>query len=174
MNIGQSSYQVNSLLLNLVTGGLSSWSGTVLNLAWWFAHPLLAVITVIGLLLLLQGLLSLLSSLIRQILLSVVKAPYKLVQWSLSKTAVPFNRFAEPNANPSRAMQDVPERLLQVLTQLEAARREQDKLLQELKTILTISQQEQMLKEVPSTSRDLQLSARGEKDEILTQTAPKG
>lgn len=118
-----------------------------LNLAWWVAHPLVTVVTIVVLLVLAQGILGLVSNVIKQLLLLMVKSPYLLLQWLLAKSSTSLNLPTLSLKSPT--LKRVPnqpsqtsDRLLSAIRQLEATQKEQTQILKELKSILAAHQKQ--------------------------------
>jgi hypothetical protein len=127
-----------------------------LNLAWWVAHPLVMVVAVLVLLVFAQAILSLVSTIIKRLLLLIVKSPYLLLQWLLAQSSrslnLPTMTLKSPNLKRLETHGTVHERLLKVLTQLEATKQEQEKILQDLKILLASGQQQANVDQSISTT----------------------
>jgi hypothetical protein len=119
-----------------------------LNITWWVSHPLVMLVAVVVLLVLAQGVLGLVSNVIKQLLLLIVKSPYLLLQWLLAKSSTSLNLPTLTLKSPSRKHKvgtednNLQARLLTVLNQLEMTKQEQDQVLKELKIILAESQRQ--------------------------------
>ncbi len=130
-----------------VPPGIEQWieqgADAYFNLAWWVAHPLVMVVAVVVLLVLAQAVLGLVSNIIKQFLLLFVKSPYLLLQWLLAKSSksldMPTMSLKSPRQSGKKG--DLQDRLLTVLNQLEATKKEQDQLLKELKELLSDSKE---------------------------------
>ncbi|PZD71292.1 hypothetical protein C1752_07282 [Acaryochloris thomasi RCC1774] len=134
---------------NLFQPSLDRWidqgAAPYLNLTWWVAHPLVMVVAIVVLLVLVQGILGLVSNVIKRLLLLIVKSPYLLLQWLLAKSSKSLSLPTMTLKSPSRKRKvetedNLQERLLIALNQLEMAKQEQDRVLKELKMILVESQ----------------------------------
>ncbi|MBL1176323.1 hypothetical protein [Pantanalinema sp. GBBB05] len=135
------------------------------TIAWLVQNPLWAIVCLLLAIFLLWKLLAAVAQLAEKILLAILLFPLKLGQWLLAKMTHFFKttvvaRFLPskspepeppPTANLTVAMlkptdpvpalkpaiaQDSNQRLTDIVSRLEALRREQDELLQEVKTIL--------------------------------------
>ena len=103
------------------------------------AHPLLALIIFVLLWLLLGGLFRALQSLSERAWLIVLGFPIKLFQWSLRKVPQTLTSsvnlaFTESELNAK----DKEKRLLSILSQLQEIKKEQEKLWEEMTTILAL------------------------------------
>jgi hypothetical protein len=135
---------------NLLQPALDHWfnQGTepYLNITWWVSHPLVMLVAVVVLLVLAQGVLGLVSNVIKQLLLLIVKSPYLLLQWLLAKSSISLNlptpKSLSLKRNAGTEDKNLHARLLTVLNQLEMTKQEQDQVLKELKIILTESQRQ--------------------------------
>lgn len=115
-----------------------------LDLTWWMGHPLFAIIAILLLLVIAQAVLGLVSYLIKQLLLVLMKSPYFLFRWLLNKASIKFDlplptRFAQtqkPDLPTAPATGDAQERLIALLDQLEHTKTEHNQLLGELKQVL--------------------------------------
>ena len=123
--------------------GLQDWSEVYAALSWLVAHPVLAIAVALFALLLLQVMLELLSTLLKHLLLWIVKSPYRLGQWVLAKTLWPLSGSSQPQTSPAPDLEQNPdpvhERLRAVLAQLDCTRQQQAQLLQELQDILQLT-----------------------------------
>lgn len=139
-------YVANNLLQPSLDRWLTQGTEPYLNITWWVAHPFVLVIAVVVLLVLAQGILGLVSNVIKRLLLLIVKSPYLLLQWLLSKSSKSLKlppMTLPPGLNRKAGTADnLQERLLTVLTQLEATKQEQDRVLKELKSILVESKRQ--------------------------------
>lgn len=129
-----------NLLQNAFSWGGQGGAEVYAALSWWVSHPFLAIAVALFVLVLLQATLELLSNLIKQIVLWIVRLPYKLVYGLISKTVRPFNTLKLPLVTPNSAQ--TRERLITILNRLQRLRQEQDHLLQELQDILILRPQE--------------------------------
>ncbi|WP_299409000.1 hypothetical protein [Acaryochloris sp. IP29b_bin.148] len=105
-------------------------------LSWMVAHPLLAVLSLLVVLAIVQILLGWLSSGIKHLLFSIVKSPYSLVRWLLEKGTAPLNG---PKTKFGRSPKDkTQDQVISILKRLNHHQQEQDKLLKELKSLLPL------------------------------------
>lgn len=141
----------------LLTRWLDQGTQPYLNITWWASHPLVMVVAIVVLLVIAQGILGLVSKVIKQLLLLIVKSPLLLVQWLLAKSSkslnVPTLAIKAPNFIRKSGPKDtLNERLQIVLNQLESAQKEQDRVLKELKKLLAESQKQTRQKESDRSS----------------------
>lgn len=96
-------FQPMSFAINPVQTALDRWfqslSTSYPALSWMVGHPILAVISLLVLLAIIQILLGWISSGIKHLLFTIFKSPYSLVRWLLGKTAAPLSP-AKPNKWP--------------------------------------------------------------------------
>lgn len=127
-----------SFAINPVQTVLERWFQSLAEsypaLSWMVAHPLLALISLLVLLAMIQILLGWISSGIKHLLFSIVKSPYFLVKWLLEKTTVPLGN-SKTNFN-KLSKNKIPEQVSTLLRRLDHHHREQEKLILELKTLL--------------------------------------
>lgn len=146
----------------LLTRSLGEGAEPYLNITWWLSHPLVMVVTVLVLLVTAQGILGLVSKVIKQLLLLIVKSPYLLLQWLLAKSSqslnLPTMALKEPKLDRKSGKEEkLHERLLISLNQLETAQKEQDRVLKELKNMLAENQTQSLpLKPDSSSSSQTQ------------------
>jgi hypothetical protein len=108
-------------------------------LAWLGAHPLLALIIFVLLWLLLGGLFRALQSLSERAWLIVLGFPIKLFQWSLRKVPQTLSSSVNLALTESELnAKDKEKRLLSILSQLQEIKKEQEKLWEEMTTILAL------------------------------------
>lgn len=105
-------------------------------LQWMLVHPLLSIGIAVLILFLLGGLLQAIGRLTEQIWVFLFQAPLRLVQWLISLSAKLIGWGAGSGIR-GRSTHDPQTRLNEILTRLEALRQEQDKLLDEVKALLT-------------------------------------
>lgn len=130
-----------NLAINPVQTALERWFQSIAEsypaLSWMVAHPILAVISLLVVLAIVQILLGWLSGGIKHLLFSIVKSPYYLVKWLLAKTTAPLgstkNKFSRSTQGKTQ------DQVTSILKRLDHHQREQDKLLQELKSLLPLS-----------------------------------
>jgi len=124
------SFAINPLQTTLVRW-FQSLADSYPALSWMVAHPILAVISLLLVLAIIQILLGWISSGIKHLLFTIVKSPYSFVRWLLGKTTAPLS-------NPKRHKMSKHQPSAQVsalLKRLDQNHREQGKLIQELKTL---------------------------------------
>ncbi|MGF1602168.1 MAG: hypothetical protein ACFCU8_09130 [Thermosynechococcaceae cyanobacterium] len=146
-------HMIGMLLQSSWVHWLDQGAESYLNITWWVAHPFGMVVAVVVLLVLAQAILGLVSNFIKQLLLLIVKSPYLLLQWVLAKSSRSLNLPTMTLKSPSLKRQEtgnIQERLLKVLTQLEATKQEQEKILKELKSLLAHHQQQATMNETVS------------------------
>lgn len=130
MSLWHLSFAINPLQTTLVRW-FQSLADSYPALSWMVAHPLLAVISLLVVLAIIQILLGWISSGIKHLLFTIVKSPYSFVRWLLGKTTAPLS-------NPKRHKVSKYQTSAQVsalLKRLDQHHREQGKLIQELKTL---------------------------------------
>jgi hypothetical protein len=124
---------VDSISQTLLTS-VQSWMATHPILAWVMGHPLWAIALFFLALLLCWGLLGALARLVQQAWLFLLQAPLNLMRFLFSglfklfRISLPTTKVEEP----------VEQKLLDTLERLEALRREQEILMQEVKTMLLL------------------------------------
>ncbi|MGB7414546.1 MAG: hypothetical protein WA902_10090 [Thermosynechococcaceae cyanobacterium] len=146
---------IGMLLQSSLDHWLDQGAESYLNITWWIAHPFGMVVAVVVLLVLAQAILGLVSNIIKRLLLLMVKSPYLLLQWVLAQSSRSLNLPTMTLKSPSLKRQETgntQERLLKVLTQLEATKQEQEKILKELKSLLVSSQQQAGANKTASTA----------------------
>jgi hypothetical protein len=110
-----------------VTESISDWLDTHSPWAWLFTHPIALVICALIALFLLSGLLSAIAQLTQRLWIGLLRSPLSLTRWIFGKGSQLVKRpFAEPQ----------PDRLMVVLDRLESLKREEDELLQEVRSLL--------------------------------------
>lgn len=129
---------VNALQKAIATS-FENWLEAHPILAWLGAHPLLALIIFVLLWLLLGGLFRALQSLSERAWLIVLGFPIKLFQWSLRKVPQTLSSSVNLALTESELnAKDKEKRLLSILSQLEEIKKEQEKLWEEMTTILAL------------------------------------
>ena len=131
-------FQHLSFAINPVQTALERWfqslSASYPALSWMVGHPLLAVISLLVLLAIVQILLGWISSGIKHLLFTIFKSPYSLVRWLLGKTASPLN--PPQNRLNKWSKGKTTEQVSTLLKRLDHHHREQEKLILELTTLL--------------------------------------
>lgn len=115
-------------------------------LSWMVSHPILAVISLLVVLAIVQILLGWISSGIKHLLFSIVKSPYSLVRWLLGKTTAPLS----PPKRNKLSKHKTSEQVSILLKRLDHHHQEQEKLIIELKTLLTHKDAESLTPEASS------------------------
>jgi hypothetical protein len=114
---------------------------------WLFTHPVWLLGLVILSLFLFVGLLGAIAQLTEAVWLAILQFPLKLVQWIFTAVValfkLPFTPRFTASSSPNPETQT--ERLTLILNRLEALRQEQDELLGEVRSILTIQSSESSL-----------------------------
>lgn len=128
MDIQQGPILAVNPIQHLLESGLRGLGQNYPLVSWVMAHPLLAAIGILVSLALLQIILGSMSNLIKHLFISLIKSPYSLLKWLLGKRLV-----STTNRSSSAKTQD---RIMATLHRLEACKREQDQLLQELKKLI--------------------------------------
>lgn len=135
-------FQPVSFAINPVQTALDRWfqslSTSYPALSWMVGHPILAVISLLVLLAIIQILLGWISSGIKHLLFTIFKSPYSLVRWLLGKTAAPLSP-SKPNKWPKGKSS---EQVSTLLKRLDHHHREQEKLISELKTLTAFTNSE--------------------------------
>lgn len=129
-------FQHMSFAINPVQTALDRWfqslSASYPALSWMVGHPILAVISLLILLAIIQILLGWISSGIQHLLFTIFKSPYSLVRWLLGKTAAPLN----PSKSNKWSKGKSTEQVSTLLKRLDHHHREQEKLISELTTLI--------------------------------------
>lgn len=103
--------------------------------AWFLTHPIISLIGLLVMVVLLRGLLGAIAHLTERIWLAVLRLPVTIVTRSVSAVMSLVNRPAIAATLPEEPSPQ--KRLTLILDRLEALRREQDELLQEVRTMLS-------------------------------------
>jgi cell shape-determining protein MreC len=128
---------ISQTLLEPVLKSGQSWMATHPVMAWIVSHPLWAIALFFIALLLCWGLLGAIARLVQQACLLILRAPLKLLRWLFNGL---FKAFPTSvlKAKESTVLEQREQRLLETLKRLEALQQEQEELMQEVKTILTL------------------------------------
>jgi hypothetical protein len=123
-------------------------------LLWGINHPILGIVSLILVIFILKQFIKVFGSVIEQALLSLLKAPFLLVQFLFRLTSK-LGKSTENNLNGKQGENEVlalspsssasisrehQERLAKILARIEAIRQEQNELLQEVKAILALDE----------------------------------
>ncbi|EKQ70641.1 hypothetical protein OsccyDRAFT_0942 [Leptolyngbyaceae cyanobacterium JSC-12] len=123
---------------NAVSMSLQNWLNAHPLIHWVVDHPLWTVGLVVVTIFLFWGLLRAIARFIEQLWLIILRSPLLLFRWVLGISTRTYQRLAEPKDLLVPAPIDSQARLTEILTRLEVLRQEQDQLLQEVKTLLTV------------------------------------
>jgi hypothetical protein len=149
-------WQFNTLAINPIQSMLAKWFHNLENsypvLSWLVAHPVIAVISLLVVLAVIQILLGWISSGIKHLLVSIVKSPYSLVRWLLGKTTAPLSSAKIQQFSRSGKGKES-DQITALLKRLDHHQQEQDKLIKELKSLLPLSLPEDQ--PFPSPAHDL-------------------
>lgn len=131
-------FQHFTFAINPVQTALDRWfqslSASYPALSWMVGHPILAVISLLILLAIIQILLGWISSGIKHLLFTIFKSPYSLVRWLLGKTAAPLTPPKTKSNKWSKSKST--EHVSTLLKRLNHHHREQEKLILELTTLI--------------------------------------
>jgi hypothetical protein len=105
-------------------------------LSWLASHPLWLLAIILLTLFLLSGLLRAVASLTEQFWLLLLRLPILMVQWVWQGSLL-LLRPIRPKAEPS-----APNRLAELLERLETLRQEEEDLMQEIKSLLSVQTQQ--------------------------------
>ncbi len=143
----------NGSIINGVVDALLSpvqdWLSQHPRIVWLLVNPGWLLVALVIALFLLSGLLRAMSSLTEKLWLGLLKLPIRLVQWIWQGSLFLLRRSAaETQSNLAqssliRPSEPSPDRLTEVLDRLEMLRREQDELIQEMKSLLDDGRQKQ-------------------------------
>ncbi len=121
-----------------VTAPFQDWLNQYPVLLWLAGHPLWLLGTIVLTLFLLAGLLRAVASLTEKLWLTLLRFPILLFQWLWQGTFFLLSRpFAPKSPIAQAALPSSSDRLAELLDRLEALRKEQDELLQEVKSIVS-------------------------------------
>lgn len=139
MGLGLNSNITNSILDALLSP-IQNWLSQHPQMSWLLANPGWLAVALVVALFLLSGLLRAVASLTETLWLGLLKLPIRLIQWvwrgSLFLLRRPFAKPLTQSSLINQSEQTTPERLTEVLERLESLRREQDELMQEMKSLL--------------------------------------
>jgi hypothetical protein len=111
-------------LLSPVTDPLTDWLKLHSPWSWLFAHPIALIGVILLALFLLSGLLSAIAQLTQRLWIGLLRSPWQLTRWIFGKGSQWVKRDPQPD------------RLTIVLDRLESLKREEDELLQEVRSLL--------------------------------------
>jgi hypothetical protein len=111
-------------LLAPITDPLTDWLEAHSPWSWLFAHPIALIGVVLLALFLLSGLLSAIAQLTQRLWIGLLRSPWQLTRWIFGKGSQWVKRDPQPD------------RLTIVLDRLESLKREEDELLQEVRSLL--------------------------------------
>lgn len=127
-----------NLAINPVQTFLERWFQNLADhyptLSWMVAHPIVAVISLLVVLAIVQILLGWISGGIKHLLFSIAKSPYSLVRWLLGKTTAPLSNTTTKFQKASKSK--IPDQVTTIIKRLNHHQQEQERLLQELNTLL--------------------------------------
>ncbi len=121
----------------MITTSVQMWIAEHPIVAWVVAHPLWAIAVTLLVLLSAWGLLGAIARFIQQAWLFILQAPLKLIYWLFGRT---FKLFNQVNAFQFTQLDqpDAQKRLPEILDRLEILRKEQEILIQEMRSLLEI------------------------------------
>lgn len=134
----QASNTVGRGVTDAVGTSLQNWLTAHPLIHWVVDHPLWTVGLVVLTIFLFWGLLRAIARFIEQLWLVILRSPLLLFRWVLGMGTRTYQRLADAKDLPVPAPVENQARLTEILTRLEALRQEQDQLLQEVKTLLTV------------------------------------
>jgi hypothetical protein len=117
-----------------VTSVLQTWMQDHPIVAWLLVHPLWSLLLLLVVVVLLRGLIGAIGRLTERIWIALLQAPMRLATWLLTSTTNRLTRTA-PTA-PSPLEPTPQQRLIDIVTRLEAIQQEQDALLKEVREML--------------------------------------
>jgi len=119
----------------MITTSVQMWIAEHPIVAWVVAHPLWAIAVTLLVLLSGWGLLGAIARFIQQAWLFILQAPLKLIYWLFGRT---FKLFNQVNAFQFTQLDqpDAQKRLPEILDRLEILRKEQEILIQEMRSLL--------------------------------------
>jgi len=119
----------------MITTSVQMWIAEHPIVAWVVAHPLWAIAVILLVLLSAWGLLGAIARFIQQAWLFILQAPLKLIYWLFGRT---FKLFNQVNAFQFTQLDqpDTQKRLPEILDRLEILRKEQEILIQEMRSLL--------------------------------------
>lgn len=124
-----------------ITAPFQEWLSQYPVLVWLVGHPLWLLGAIVLVIFLLAGLLRAVASLTEKLWLALLRFPILLVQWLWQGSLFLLRRpFAPKPAIAQPRLLSSPDRLTELLDRLESLRKEQDELMQEVKTILATQQ----------------------------------
>lgn len=144
MGLGLNGSLANSIL-NAFLSPIQDWLSQHPQISWLLANPVWLLVVLVVALFLLSGLLRAVASLTETLWLGLLKLPIRLVQWLWRGSLFLLRRpFAKPSqtvqssltAQAEQPKESASERLTEVLERLESLRREQDELMQEMKSLV--------------------------------------
>lgn len=119
----------------MITTSVQMWIADHPSVAWVVTHPLWAIAVILLTLLSSWGLLGAIARFIQQAWLFILQAPLKLIYWLFGRT---FKLFNQANAFQFTQLDqpDAQKRLPEILDRLEILRKEQEALIQEMRSLL--------------------------------------
>lgn len=117
---------------------LQNWLNAHPLIHWVVDHPLWTVGFVVLAIFLFWGLLRAIARFIEQLWLVILRSPLLLFRWILGMGTRTYEQLAGAKDLPVPAQVKSQERLTEILTRLETLRQEQDALLQEVRSLLTV------------------------------------
>lgn len=121
-----------------IAAGIQSWLQEHPILAWVFTHPLISVGILLAGIVLFRGLLDAIARLTEHLWLTILQAPMHLVNWLIGVVIRPTN--LESATTTSTDLPTRQQQLATILNRLEALKQEQDKLFNEVRTLLEVEQ----------------------------------
>lgn len=119
----------------MITTSIQMWIAEHPVVAWVVTHPLWAIAVILLVLLSAWGLLGAIAQFIQQAWLFILQAPLKLIYWLFGRT---FKLFNQANAFQFTQLDQTgtQKRLPEILDRLEILRKEQEALIQEMRSLL--------------------------------------
>jgi len=128
-------------VLDNLTSPLQNWLSAHPTGYWLVSHPIWLVGLILLCLLLLSGLLGAIAQLTQKLWIFVLQAPLLLTRWIFAAIFQLFGAVFRWKGNTEKLPEnEQQQRLAEILSRLEVLKQEQDELLKEAKTILTIKE----------------------------------
>ena len=134
----QATNTVGKGVSDAIAGSFQSWLMTHPTIHWIVDHPLWSVGLIVLAIFLFWGLLRAIAQFMEQVWLLILRSPLLLLRWLLSLGTNAYQRLTGSKTLPAEIVSDNQQRLTDILTRLETLRQEQDELLREVKTLLTL------------------------------------
>jgi hypothetical protein len=114
------------------TSVIQDWLDYHPRLSWMFHHPIWSLVIVAFFIFLIWGLLSAIARLTENLWMSLLQSPIRLSQWIIKRSPPLIKQIIG-----SKGKNDPKQQLLEAMNRLEELRKEQDELLERIKTLVT-------------------------------------